>query len=120
MPSSHTDGEMMIRKSLMETWLNIWVETKPDMTRSSSVENRRPETAYNTSGWIVVASTSQTTVNIKRLSAPCFTGTAERVDAMSTCRMFPYLPVTTMTCTVGNQISGTASGSLGAGHSKSC
>src|SRR5947207_12778167 len=92
------------------------------MERSGSVENKPDKTTWNTSGLTPVVSTRQISPNSRRLSTPCFAGTATRLDAMSIYRMFlalPSIPTRSLTHGRGNQISGKADGLLGVGHSKS-
>jgi hypothetical protein len=88
--------------------------------RSCGEQARRD--GLHTSGWTHVASTRQTTPNSRRLSTPCFAGTATRVDATSIYQMSPSLPSAPMMSSIhsrGTRIFGKANGSLGVGRSKS-
>jgi hypothetical protein len=92
------------------------------MRRSGSAENKPDKTTWNTSGLTPVVSTRQISPNSRRLSTPCFAGTATRLDAMSIYRMFlalPSTPTRSLTYGRGNRISRKADGLLGVGHSKS-
>ncbi len=97
----------------------ILAEPRLDIRRSNSVAIRLPGMAYNTSGWTVVASTSQIVKSFKRLLRPCSVGTSGLQNA--TCIYLMFLQrrenwEMRSLKTRGNKLFERVGGSLGVGH----
>ena len=92
----------------------VLAQANLDMTRSDSAENKLDMMIYNTFGSTLAASISQTALSSRKLSTPCFTGTATRLNASCILPMSRDLPWALMASPVsypGNHLFGRAGGS---------
>jgi len=119
MLSFHIHGRRITKNSPFKIW---WVAKKTArlaIKRYSFVENKPGKTAYCTSGLTVVALTNQTVLSFQKLSTQCSAGTGMRPNATSISLMSRRVNAPAPLSLYWNRRSSEASGSPGAGHSKS-
>src|SRR5215472_13743585 len=120
MPSSHTLGERIAKRSPSKTWWRV--RARLAMPRSGFAENKLLAMAYNTFGWTHVASINQVVPNSRRPSIPCFAGTMMQLNATYTCQMFRHeIMISTISSpgSSGNWHFEKVDGLLGVGRFKS-
>lgn len=116
-------GGRILRRLLPKTCWMVLARASLIMRKSSSAESRPGAMGCVISGWIPIASTSQTTTSLLKPLTPCSAGIRIRLGATYICRTFGYLarmPATRSASEIGNLIFGKADGSPGVTRFKSC